>query len=520
VISRRWRLSARPLLAFVLLAAPAAARGQSAPPQEPATAPAPAPATAPATLEELARLVEAQRRLIEAQQKALAEQQEQLAAQEKRLAELEKQLEEASALALSTHNQLQELQKSPLDESVTAAVEARLAEVEQTVQKVPEMAVQNLQGEFPGSFRIPGTDAALRIGGRVRMVYINSFDAIGSDDRFQTSSIPIAGSEEAGKTSRVEFSVIPSRFNFDLRTPTGVGYMRAFLEADFAGGSDHLRLRHAFGQWGRWLLGQAWSTFSDPEAEPDGIDFEGLNAISMARQPQIRWTRPLGEHTNLALALEEANPDLTGAEGVNQIPDLVVRLRWDPENVRFPFGLFAEGSHIQTAILVRQLRGEIAGPGGGLRETLSTEGYGINVSGVVPAPWARKRDVVRWAWNAGKGIGRYISDLASDGGQDAFFDAEADELVPVEVASGYIGYEHWWRPRVRSTLTVGYVWVDNLDSQPADALRRTERYSLNLAWSPIPRLDLVAEYLWGRRINRDDQSGKASQLQLGGTFRF
>ena len=53
-----------------------------------------------------------------------------------------------------------------------------------------------------------------------------------------------------------------------------------------------------------------------------------------------------------------------------------------------------------------------------------------------------------------------------------------------------------------------------------DALKRTERYSLNLAWSPIPRLDLIAEYLWGRRINLDDQSGSAGQLQLGGTFRF
>ena len=74
--------------------------------------------------------------------------------------------------------------------------------------------------------------------------------------------------------------------------------------------------------------------------------------------------------------------------------------------------------------------------------------------------------------------------------------------------------------RSRSTLTVGYVWVDNLDSQTPDSLKRTERFSLNLAWSPIPRLDLIAEYLWGRRINLDDQSGSAGQLQIGSTFRF
>ena len=299
------------------------------------------------------------------------------------------------------------------------------------------MAVENLRGEFPGSFKIPGSDAALRIGGRVRMTYVNSFDAIGSDDRFVTSSIPIEGSEEAGKTSRVEFSAGPSRLNFDLRTPTGVGYMRAFIEGDFAGDRDYFRLRHAFGQWGGWLLGQAWSTFSDPEAEPDGIDFEGLNAISMARQPQIRWTRPIAERLSFATALEEANPELTGAEGVNQIPDLVLRLRWDPERAPFQFGLLREGSHIQAAILVRQLRGETEDPDGEPRQTLSTTGYGINLSGVMPSKFGPEKDRVRWAWNLGKGIGRYISDLNAVGGQDAVFDAERAELEALPVAATY-----------------------------------------------------------------------------------
>ena len=48
--------------------------------------------------------------------------------------------------------------------------------------------------------------------------------------------------------------------------------MRAFIEGDFAGsGSGNLfRLRHAYGQWRKLTIGQTWSTFSDPEAEPTG----------------------------------------------------------------------------------------------------------------------------------------------------------------------------------------------------------------------------------------------------------
>jgi hypothetical protein len=46
------------------------------------------------------------------------------------------------------------------------------------------------------------------------------------------------------------------------------------------------------------------------------------------------------------------------------------------------------------------------------------------------------------------------------------------------------------------------------------------RGSLNLTWSPIPRLDLVAEFLFGNRVNKDRASGSSSQFQLGTNFRF
>ena len=131
--------------------------------------------------------------------------------------------------------------------------------------------------------------------GLVRMTAVNTFGPLGTEDRFVTSSIPVAGTPEAGKQARTVYTANPSRFSFDMRTPTGVGAMRAFIEGDFAGSGRTLRLRHAYGQWGPWIAGQTWSTFADPEAEPDGIDFEGLNAISLFRQTQVRFTHKLKE---------------------------------------------------------------------------------------------------------------------------------------------------------------------------------------------------------------------------------
>ncbi len=61
-------------------------------------------------------------------------------------------------------------------------------------------------GDFPGSIRIPGTDSALKLGGQARMVSVHSLKALGTDDRFVTSSIPVgiptAGEERVLPTHR------------------------------------------------------------------------------------------------------------------------------------------------------------------------------------------------------------------------------------------------------------------------------------------------------------------------------
>ena len=461
-------------------------------------------------------------------QRLFAEQKRLLEEQGRQIAELRRQLDETNALALAMRNELAELREKPPAPSVPAAVEERLSRMEQDVHRLPELAQATVTaGEFPGSMRIPGSDAALRIGGLVRMTSINSFDAIGTDDRFVTSSIPVEGSEAARQDERTTYSAEPSRFNFDLRTPTGVGAMRAFIEGDFAGTGNALRLRHAYGQWRKLTLGQTWSTFSDPEAEPIGIDREGLNAISLFRQAQFRWTHPLGERLALALAAENPSPDISSPDGtpvpgVNQVPDFVARLRWTPGDrtivqgpLHWRHDRLSGGGHVQLAFLLRQIRGENA-PGA----TLSTLGAGVHYSGNISSPLRADRDRILFAAAGGWGIGRYITDLGTLGGQDAVFDPATNTLEALPVLSGYVGYEHRWIPTLRSTATWGTVYVDNPDFQAGDALHRTDRATLNLLWSPIPRIDLVGEFLWGQRIDKDGRRGKARQLQFGTTFRF
>jgi len=280
------------------------------------------------------------------------------------------------------------------------------------------------------------------------------------------------------------------------------------------------RLRHAYGQWKDLVIGQTWSTFADPEAEPDGIDFEGLNAIALFRQPLVRYTKHFGERWSVAAALENPAPDITNAQGVSQVPDVVVRARWRPAEGAGPLGLmnvFRQDAHVNVALLIRQIRGE---PFDQPNTTLSTSGFGVGVSGRLTAPWQAETGQVTFSTYAGSGIGRYVTDLGTLGGQDAFYDPATNTIDALPVFAWYLGYERRWNADLRSTFTYGTVVVNNIAPQPGSALHMTNRWSFNLTWSPIPRIDIVSEFLFGNRINKDGQKGASSQLQLGTNFRF
>jgi hypothetical protein len=436
-----------------------------------------ASAQSPPTVEKLLRLIDAQQTLIDEQGR--------------RLDALEKQLHD--------------LRGDPAAGTATDGQRPPVTDTDERGQQ-PEAPADVVAGDFPGSFRIPGSDAAFKVGGLVRVNWVTTLNPLLVDDRFITADIPV---DEANPPvgGRVDVMAIPSRFNLDLRTPSGVGYMRAYLEADFAGSGNTLRLRHAYGQWRNLLFGQTWSTFADPEAEPDGIDFEGLNAIVRFRQPQVRWTWATTDHVRVALALENPDVEITGLTAANQRPDVIARLRWQAEHEQ----------HLQAAVLFRQLRGS---PSNAPATIVGANGWGVTASGRWPSPLRHEDDRILFQVNHGAGLGHYITDLTAAGGQDGVYDAATNRVQILRALSGFAGYEHWWTDRFHSTVTAGGVLVTNPGSQPGDAYHLTRRYSTNVMWSPIPRLDLVTEFLTGIRINQNDHRDRASQIQIGSTFRF
>ncbi len=88
-------------------------------------------------------------------------------------------------------------------------------------------------------------------------------------------------------------------------------------------------------------------------------------------------------------------------------------------------------------------------------------------------------------------------------------------------------YQHKWlqwassrKHDVRSSFIWSIVNVENADFQAPESYHQTNRFCINLVFSPITRIDIGAEYIYGTRENKDRRSGSSDQIQFVGIFRF
>ena len=492
-------------------AAPAETSPQpSAPPAEQAAKPAAAP-----TLEDLQRQIAELKALLVEQQALIEAQKKKITAQEGDIAEQRKKLDELQRALESTTRRLDELQGELPSSETQKAIEERLKRVEKTTDKTPELPPNVVSaGDFPGSIRIPGTDAAVKFGGRVRVATVATLDPLGSGDRFLTNSIPVGPPPPDVPDKQTNINANTSRFNFELRTPTGAGQMRAFIEGDFFGAGNSFRLRHAYGQFRGILAGQTWSTFSDPAANHEDLDFEGVSSENVVRQPQIRYTWLPRKDLSIAASMETPKVDVTDGLGSEVIPDFVGRVIWN----------YKKNAHLQGAVVFRQIRAAPLADPQAFQEGL---GWGASLSGVFPFERWNLTDRFIFQINAGRAIARYIQDLSSQGGLDGVFDPASGELEVLKMGGWYLDYEHMWKHweltkdmNLRSSLIWSVVKVDNLDFQPGDAYHLTHRLAANVIFSPMARMDAGLQYIWGSRENHDGEKGTAKQVQLVIIFRF
>lgn len=408
------------------------------------------------------------------------------------------------------------IQAGSLSSSDQAEIRALKAQLQRLQQRIEELERRQLEtaeevetakaraltaGDEEGTFKLPGTDTSIRIGGYIKGDFFYDAD-VDPGDTFNPDAIPTDKEDPEGG---LRFHAKQSRLFVGTSTPTRWGDFNTYLEGDFFGSqpdfgevasnAGDLRLRHAYGELGGLLIGQTWTNFMQFHAYPTTVDFFGPTGLSFIRQGQLRYTFQPLDGTTVSLSLE--NPELSallpaGVEPVDSYPDGTLAMKWT-----------AGGTTLRLAGLLRNLEVE------GVVDD-STIGWGLNVSGSLEVGPSR----LTLGFIYGDGVGRYIINGFE---QDATI--VDNRLESIKSWGLVAGYQHVWSPTLRSTLAYGREQnEDNFGQQ--DNIELLQTFHLNMLWDPVIDVTMGVEWIHGRRDDFDGPDTNADRIQLGGWYFF
>ena len=403
------------------------------------------------------------------------------------------------------------------------ALRDRLAQLETQVGKEKRRvaaAAAVEAGDKPRSWKLPGTNTSMNIGGYVKFDALVDFTGT-PGDAIGISAAPSEGSaaDNSGNGGNFRFHARQTRFWIQTWTPTDWGELRTYIETDFFGAGNTLRLRHAYGSLGPVLAGQTWSTFMPVFAGADTLDFGGPTGQIFVRQAQIRYNHNFGGGLVLQLAIEDPTGDAIlaatnttagTAVGAQRFPDAVAALTYN-----------AAWGQLWAAGIVRQVEHDAGGAAaaGRLASADSAVLWGVAAAGVL-----RVIPNVEFGFegSVGTGTGKY---LASASG---FSDAIVTGFNNLEPIMKYAA-KGWVQVKLTDTVSAlgAYGWsMQDVDDEVAKRFiaAGTAHYSWsaqgNLQWKPLPQVTFGAEYshFFGSRYNGPNAT--VSRIQLSAIYRF
>jgi hypothetical protein len=414
-----------------------------------------------------------------------------------------------------------------------ASIDAELTERVGAVELRQKDAV--VAGDIPGSFRLPGSDTSIRLYGQAELNAVREFKGDNSANDYSTflPYVPLNGT--SARKGQTLVHARTSRLGIESTTPTSSGPLTIKLEGDFnndprlgnsaageskeaiftqqATNSYGLRLRHAYGTFAGFTVGQTWSTFMDVDNSPETVDFNGPIGSTSMRQGLIRYTSSTQGMGNWTVALE--NPvsyayDVTGTtvkDGLSTVPDVV--LRWDKG---FDWGAASVRAVTQQIKVVNDT------------VNASERGYGLAATAALKLRGGQ--DTLSLAATYGDGIGRYFNYV-----EGAFIDEVRNRMLTERVGGLVVGYQYKRSDTLRFNFVGG--WQKNFDNAYTDfALANglgSGQYGINrslyqlhagLIYNPVKNVDVGLEYIFGQRKTLVGEKGDLSRLNLMARYVF
>jgi hypothetical protein len=320
-----------------------------------------------------------------------------------------------------------------------------------------------------------------------------------------------------GANGNTYFSVRQTRFGVKSATPTPLGNLKTIFEFELFGtgvdaGQTTFRLRHAYGQLGKFGGGQTWSAFMDIDVFPNTVEYWGPNGMVFFRNVQVRW-EPVQGKSNLVFALERPGASADGGtySGRVELQNVVPQFKWPDLSGH---GRFARNwGYVQIGAIVRKIawvdqnsdRFNLSG---------TAVGWGVNVSSNLNVT---EKDVAKLSFVYGDGVENYMNDAPVDVGVENTFSNPTRPIkgVALPVLGAVAFLDHSWNDKYTSSIGYSLVNINNSSGQNPSDYHQGHYAVANLLYHPLKRVTLGPEFQFGRRVNaRDGYNTNDYRLQF------
>ena len=341
-------------------------------------------------------------------------------------------------------------------------------------------------------------------------------------DTMRPTKLP-SSKDQFGKDGNWFMGVRQSRLSFKGYVPTKFGELKTIFEFELFGtgvdaGQTTFRLRHAWGELGKFGAGQYWSTFMDPDVFPNQLEYWGPNGLLWFRNVQVRYTVWSSGDSNVMIAAERpgASADqgvyadrvlLQGVRPRFPAPDITGHVRWGGKQGHIQFGGIYR--RIQwddlNATATRDITGHVNGWGGTASANLKFSKHVLRLQAVY-----------------GEGIQNYFNDAPQDVGiVNNFSNTKTPILgkaLPIVGLTGFVDLN--WSDKVTSTIGYSRVDIRTTITQGATAFKSGQYALTNLLFYPVKDFMLGPEFQWGYRDNRAGFHTPDYRIQFSARYNF
>src|SRR5262245_57114907 len=307
-----------------------------------------------------------------------------------------------------------------------------------------------------------------------------------------------------GKDGSTFFSARQTRFGVKTTTPTEMGDLFTQFEWEMFGvGADAwqttIRLRHAYGQLGKWGASQYWSPFMDIDVFPNTLEYWGPNGMAFFRNVQLRYM-PIQGDTRLTIALERPGASADAGDAAdehNNINFAAIKPLFPLPDLSAEYRKAISKGYIEAAGIVRQIKWQDLDPATP-DNSGNVTGWGFSLSSNLKFG----QDVLRLQGVYGEGIENYFNDAPVDVGTETVTDpTKPIEAKALPVTGIVVFLDHTWNKKFTSSVGYSQVTIDNSSGQNADAFKLGQYALANVLYTPVPNVMMGVEAGWIHRDN-------------------